>query len=220
MLRLSYPTETVLSNKITRNRIVLSFKDCPRKPLRRWPMDYGRRDGRRVQIEIANENSFNWGIVTSARSSSATPFKVEPRIDVQFVSSSQSQCFVFFQNFCLPFGLYSICSTSPKAGWTCQKCSTKYHNWGDDAQCIWLDIQSSVWSHFGSTHPHPWQFRKIVRVCNPLAFLARMFTSFPSPSIILKWKNSYSTEFPIPSFIEVFRIRFREFPRLVGCSCS
>ena len=35
MLRLSYPTETVLSN---RNRIVLSFKDSPRKPLRRQPM--------------------------------------------------------------------------------------------------------------------------------------------------------------------------------------
>ena len=29
MLRLSYPTETVLSNKITRNIIVLSFKDIP-----------------------------------------------------------------------------------------------------------------------------------------------------------------------------------------------
>ena len=31
--RASYPTETVLSNKITKNRIVLSFKDSPRKPL-------------------------------------------------------------------------------------------------------------------------------------------------------------------------------------------
>ena len=30
--RLSYPTETVLSNKITRDRIVLSFKDSPTKP--------------------------------------------------------------------------------------------------------------------------------------------------------------------------------------------
>ena len=36
MQRLSYPTETVLSIKITRNRIVLSFKDSPRKPLGRW----------------------------------------------------------------------------------------------------------------------------------------------------------------------------------------
>ena len=32
MQRLSYPTETVLTNKITRNRIVLSFKDSLRKP--------------------------------------------------------------------------------------------------------------------------------------------------------------------------------------------
>ena len=38
MQRLSYPTETVLSNKITRNRIVLSFKGSPRKPLRRRPL--------------------------------------------------------------------------------------------------------------------------------------------------------------------------------------
>ena len=37
MQRLPYPTETVLSNKITRNRIFLSFKDSPRKPLRRRP---------------------------------------------------------------------------------------------------------------------------------------------------------------------------------------
>ena len=37
MQRLSYPTETVLSNKITRNNIVLSFKDSPQKPLRRQP---------------------------------------------------------------------------------------------------------------------------------------------------------------------------------------
>ena len=33
MIRLSYPTETVLSNKVSRNRIVLSFKDSPRTPL-------------------------------------------------------------------------------------------------------------------------------------------------------------------------------------------
>ena len=37
MQRLSYLTETVLSNKITWNRIVLSFKDRVGKPLRRWP---------------------------------------------------------------------------------------------------------------------------------------------------------------------------------------
>ena len=35
---LSHPTETVLSNKITRNGIVLSFKDSPSKPLRRRPV--------------------------------------------------------------------------------------------------------------------------------------------------------------------------------------
>ena len=40
MQRLSYPTETVLTNEITRNRIVLSFKDSLRKPL-------GRRPGKR-----------------------------------------------------------------------------------------------------------------------------------------------------------------------------
>ena len=37
MQRLSYLTETVLSNKISSNRLVLSFKDSPRKPLRRRP---------------------------------------------------------------------------------------------------------------------------------------------------------------------------------------
>ena len=35
MQKLSNLTETVLSNKITRNKIVPSFKDSPRKPLRR-----------------------------------------------------------------------------------------------------------------------------------------------------------------------------------------
>ena len=38
MQRLSYQTETVLSNKIPRNRLVLSFKDIPRKPLGRRPI--------------------------------------------------------------------------------------------------------------------------------------------------------------------------------------
>ena len=37
MQRLSYPTETVLSYKITRNRIVLSCKDSPKKSLGRRP---------------------------------------------------------------------------------------------------------------------------------------------------------------------------------------
>ena len=33
MQRMSYPTETVLSNKNTWNRVIQSFKDTPRKPL-------------------------------------------------------------------------------------------------------------------------------------------------------------------------------------------
>ena len=41
MQRLSYPTEIVISNKVTRNRIVLSFKNSPRKPLGRRPYDDG-----------------------------------------------------------------------------------------------------------------------------------------------------------------------------------
>ena len=32
--RLSYPTENLLSNKNTRNRIVLSFKESPRRTIR------------------------------------------------------------------------------------------------------------------------------------------------------------------------------------------
>ena len=39
MQRLSYTTETVLFNKITRNIMFLSFKDSPRKPLGRRPTD-------------------------------------------------------------------------------------------------------------------------------------------------------------------------------------
>ena len=47
MQRLSYPTEIVLllSNKITRNRIVPSFKDSPRKPLGRRPNVATERGG-------------------------------------------------------------------------------------------------------------------------------------------------------------------------------
>ena len=43
MQRLSYLTETTLSIKITKNRRVLSFKDSPRKPLRRRPLVQRRR---------------------------------------------------------------------------------------------------------------------------------------------------------------------------------
>ena len=45
---LSYPTETVLSNKINRNRIVLSFKDNALKPLKRRP-----KGKFRVEISIS-----------------------------------------------------------------------------------------------------------------------------------------------------------------------
>ena len=38
MHRLSYSTETVFSYKITVSRIVPSFNDSPRKPLRRRPL--------------------------------------------------------------------------------------------------------------------------------------------------------------------------------------
>ena len=68
MLRLSYPTETVLSNKITRNRIVISFKDSPRKPLGRRPEDWrgekiGSHDssvGFVTDITITNDVTFDF----------------------------------------------------------------------------------------------------------------------------------------------------------------
>ena len=37
MLRLSYPSETVLCSKFSRNRIVLSFRESPRKTLGQRP---------------------------------------------------------------------------------------------------------------------------------------------------------------------------------------
>ena len=48
MQRLSYPTETVLTNKITRNRTVLSFKDRPREPLLRRRVDLERERQREL----------------------------------------------------------------------------------------------------------------------------------------------------------------------------
>ena len=57
---LSYPTETVLCNKITRNRIVLSFKDCPRKPLRRRgnkPLLLLLEDLPRKAIDVVTDSS-------------------------------------------------------------------------------------------------------------------------------------------------------------------
>ena len=41
MQTLSYPTETTLTNEITRNIIVQSFKDSLQKPLRRRPEERG-----------------------------------------------------------------------------------------------------------------------------------------------------------------------------------
>ena len=46
MQRLSHPTETVLSDKNICNRIVLSFKGCPRKPLGLRPIE--------PQVDIEN----------------------------------------------------------------------------------------------------------------------------------------------------------------------
>ena len=54
MQRLSYPTENVLSDKITRNGIVLSFKDSPRKPF--LARDEGRRNYRPEEWENDGEN--------------------------------------------------------------------------------------------------------------------------------------------------------------------
>ena len=53
MLRLSYLIEAVLSNKITRNRIVLSFKDSPRKPLGRRPKKQKLRLKCSVKTEVS-----------------------------------------------------------------------------------------------------------------------------------------------------------------------
>ena len=49
-------------------------------------------------------------------------------------------CFVFCQKFWLPVGLHSNCSISPTASGTCQKCFTKYRNWGDETQCSFPSI--------------------------------------------------------------------------------
>ena len=48
VLMLSYQTATVLPNNITRNRIAPSFKDSPRKPLRRLPKKCGVNRERNV----------------------------------------------------------------------------------------------------------------------------------------------------------------------------
>ena len=58
MQRLSYPTETVSSNKITRNRIVISSKDSPTKPLGRQPEE---RDVRGEGIIVVLNKSLRRG---------------------------------------------------------------------------------------------------------------------------------------------------------------
>ena len=58
MQRLSYPTETVLTNEITRNRIVLSFKDSLRKPLGRRPGKREREREREREMVRADFRSF------------------------------------------------------------------------------------------------------------------------------------------------------------------
>ena len=55
MQRLSYPTETVLSNKIIRNRIVLSVKDSPRTATLHDISAYLRRG--RADADSDNEDS-------------------------------------------------------------------------------------------------------------------------------------------------------------------
>ena len=60
MQRMSYPTETVLSNKIIRIRIVLSFKDSPRKPLGRRPLSSVGHDVRVFLGGRASDSHLSW----------------------------------------------------------------------------------------------------------------------------------------------------------------
>ena len=53
MQRMSYLTETVLPSKITRNIIVLSFKDSPRKPLGRRPREVHNLGGAKEILNLA-----------------------------------------------------------------------------------------------------------------------------------------------------------------------
>ena len=61
MQRLSFLTETVLSNKINRNRIVLSFKDSPRKPLGRRPSLFFRLEKAGSVVMTNNSESGDTG---------------------------------------------------------------------------------------------------------------------------------------------------------------
>ena len=57
MKRVSDPTDTVFSNKITRSRIVLSCKDSPRKPLGRRPADSGLSESGGHENEMEREHN-------------------------------------------------------------------------------------------------------------------------------------------------------------------
>ena len=78
MLRLSYSAETVLSNKISRNKIVPSFKDSPRKPLRRRPREgpIKRFEQRGSSWAISDFwNYFTTSLISSGHSSLAPTFE-------------------------------------------------------------------------------------------------------------------------------------------------
>ena len=57
--RLSYPSETVLSGKITVNRIVLSFKNSPRKTIKTATYDKKSRDSFPRERKRLAVNSLN-----------------------------------------------------------------------------------------------------------------------------------------------------------------
>ena len=84
MQRLSYPSETVLSNKITKNIIVLSFKDSPRKPLRRGPSLAELHNNDDDMMKILDiyrdaQTIFTWasGLVARARTCTPNPLQLK-----------------------------------------------------------------------------------------------------------------------------------------------
>ena len=72
MQRLSYPIKTVLNNKITRNRIVLSSKDSPRKPLGRRP---GEGEDDEMAVDFDSTNTYT--LILSAVKSMPCSFQVK-----------------------------------------------------------------------------------------------------------------------------------------------
>ena len=77
MQRLPYPTETVLSNKITRNRIFLSFKDSPRKPLRRRPSVLPRQWRKGDKMYRARERERERGLLHQRSHSASAAIRRE-----------------------------------------------------------------------------------------------------------------------------------------------